>query len=176
MDKSAMAEAMKSSISEVLEQMFFIPVDFTAPDAPLSDTESGNGSIIAKLGFGGSPCGTFMLQVPESLAQSASADFLGLTPQDLSDDHVTGTVLEMINMLAGGALSAYDRRALFDLQLPELIRPHDSDAWTREHAEEIVIRIQTPENRMTFKLIPHAGDTAWQAAGDSTWKPPAMKC
>jgi CheY-specific phosphatase CheX len=153
MDKPAMTEAMKASISEVLEQMFFIPVDFIAPDTALSESESGKGSITAKLDFSGSPCGSFTIQVPESLAQSVSANFLGIAPQELSYDHVTGTVLEMINMLAGGTLSAYNRSALFDLQIPELMGPQD----TREHAEEIIIRVQTPENRMTFKLIPHAG-------------------
>jgi CheY-specific phosphatase CheX len=151
MDKSAMTEAMKASISEVLEQMFFIPIDFMAPDAVPPDPLA---SIIAKLGFSGSPGGTFMIQVPESLAQSISADFLGIAPQDLSDDQVTGTVLEMINMLAGGTLSTYDRHALFDLQIPELISSYDAGAWTHEGFDGIIIRIQTPENRMAFKLIP----------------------
>ena len=55
MDKSAMMEAMKTSISEVLEQMFYMPIDFIAPGADSPDPETGNASIIAKLGFSGSP-------------------------------------------------------------------------------------------------------------------------
>jgi CheY-specific phosphatase CheX len=152
MDKSAMTEAMKASISEVLEQMFFMPIDFIAPDAARSDPESGNGSIIAKLGFCGSLSGTFMLHVPGPLAHSVSADFLGIAPQNLSDDHVTGTVLEMVNMLAGGTLSIYARHALFDLQIPEIISMHDAGALTGESSDGIIIRIQTPENRMAFQL------------------------
>jgi CheY-specific phosphatase CheX len=154
MDKSKMVNAMKTSISEVLEQMFFLPVDYIAPDRSLSEPEPDQASIIAKLAFSGSPSGTFMLQVPAALAQSVSADFLGIAPPDLADDQVTDTVLEMVNMLAGSTLSTYDHQALFDLQIPALIRNHDEPALTTEDPDRILIRIQTPESPMTFQLIP----------------------
>ena len=153
MDKSAMTEAMKTSISEVLEQMFFMPLDFIAPDAAFQNPEAGGASIIAKLGFSGSLTGTFVLRVPSPLARSVSADFLGTARSKLSDDDVTGTVLEMVNMLAGCALSVYDCRALFDLQIPQLIGRQDTGGLTEQHSGGITIRIQTPESRMTFQLI-----------------------
>ena len=153
MDKSAMMEAMKTSISEVLEQMFYMPIDFIAPGADSPDPETGNASIIAKLGFSGSPSGTFMLQVPATLAQSVSADFLGIAPASLSDHQVTGTVLEMVNMLAGSTLSAYDHHALFNLQIPELSSLHDAGALTAAIPDRIMLRIQTPESRITFQLV-----------------------
>ena len=153
MDKSKMMDAMKASISEVLEQMFFLPVDCMAPEAAHSNPESDPASIPAKLGFSGSPSGIFMLQVPKSLALSISADFLGISPQEISDDQVAGSVLEMLNMLAGGTLSTYDPHALFDLQIPELITIHDERALAESGSDRIIIRIQTPENRMAFQLI-----------------------
>ena len=153
MDKSAMTEAMKTSISEVLGQMFFMPIDFISTDATRPDPESAGASILAKLGFGGSLHGTFLLEIPESLAQSVSADFLGAAPSDLADYDVAGTVLEMVNMLAGGTLSAYDSHALFDLQIPEHISTHDMRALTEQGTDGIMIRIQTLENRMTLQLI-----------------------
>jgi CheY-specific phosphatase CheX len=153
MDKSVLTEAMKASISEVLEQMFFMPIDFVAPDAAPSDPQSGSAAIIAKLGFSGPYSGTFMLQVPAVLGQSVSADFLGIAAPRLSSEQVTGTVLEMVNMLAGGTLSIYDSHALFDLQMPELICTHDVHALTAEAPDGILLRIQTPESRMTFQLI-----------------------
>ncbi len=153
MDKPAMTEAMRASISEVLEQMFFMPVDFIAPDAARQDPEPGDGSIIAKLGFSGSLAGDFMLQVPTSLAQSVSADFLGTAPSNLSDSDVAGTVLEMANMLVGGALSIYDSQELFDLQIPQLISSQEMGDLAEQGFDGIMIRIQTLDNRMTFQLI-----------------------
>jgi CheY-specific phosphatase CheX len=155
MDKPAMTKAMTASISEVLEQMFFMPVDFLAPDAARSAPESDNASIIAKLGFGGEPGGTFILQVPVVTARSATSDFLGIAPLDLSDDQVTGTVLEMVNMLAGSTLSIYDRHALFDLRIPELISSQDVRVLNGEFSDRIQLWIQTPESRVTFQLIVH---------------------
>lgn len=153
MDKSTMTEAMKASISEVLEQMFFMPIDFIAPDADQPDPEPGHATIIVKLGFSGVPSGTFLLHVPTPLAQSVSADFLGISVPTLSIDQVTGTVLEMVNMLAGSALSIYDHHALFDLQIPEMITLKNASALVEGCSERIVIRVQTPESRMTFQLI-----------------------
>jgi CheY-specific phosphatase CheX len=155
MDKSAMTKAMTASISEVLEQMFYMPVDLMPADTSTSEPESGKASIIAKIGFSGSSDGVFILQVPVVTAQSATSDFLGIAPPELSDEQVTGTVLEMVNMLAGSALSIYDPQALFDLRIPELIGLNDVHGLTGEIADRILLRIQTPENRMTFQLIVH---------------------
>ena len=153
MDKSAMTDAMRASISEVLEQMFFMPIEFVAPDAARPNPEPDDESIIARLGFSGAVTGIFILQVPSALAQSVSADFLGAARSDLSEADVTGTVLELVNMLAGGALSTYDSRALFDLQIPQLINKQDTGVLAGQDADGIMIRIQTPESRIMFQLI-----------------------
>ena len=153
MDKSALTEAMKASISEVLEQMFFMPIDFMAPAIVGADAQSDPESVIAGLGFSGSPSGTFLLLVPAALARSVSADFLGTCPQNLSRDQVAGTVLEMVNMLAGNTLSAFNHQALFDLQIPELITCNDARALSAAGLDQIAIGIRTPQSRMTYELI-----------------------
>ena len=150
MDKSALTQAMKASISEVLEQMFFLPIDFIAPEKACADPEPA--TIIAKLDFSGSSGGTFVLQMPAALAQSVAADFLGTTAQGLFREQVAATVLEMVNMLAGSTLSTYDHQALFNLQIPELISADALGALTEKVADQIVIRIQTPESPMTFQV------------------------
>ena len=155
MDKLAMTEAMKASISKVLEQMFFLPSDFIAPEKVCDETELDDTLILAKLGFSGSPSGTFLLRIPLALAQIVSADFLGAAPQSLSGDQVTGTVLEMVNMLAGSTLSIYDHRALFNLQIPELITINNVRALTEGIPDQILIGIRAPEGRMSFQLIIH---------------------
>ena len=39
MDKSVLTDAMKASISEVLAQMFFMPIEFAAPDKTGADPQ-----------------------------------------------------------------------------------------------------------------------------------------
>jgi CheY-specific phosphatase CheX len=150
MDKSSLTEAMKASISEVLEQMFFMPIEFAVPEDAGADLEPDPATIIAKLEFSGSACGTFLLLIPASLAQSVTADFLGVMSRSQARELVPGTVLEMINMLAGNTLSTYDHQALFDLQIPVLINVKEHHALTEGVADQVVIRIQTPEGRMIF--------------------------
>jgi CheY-specific phosphatase CheX len=149
MDKSALTEAMKASISEVLERMFFMPIEFAAPEKAGADPAT----IIAKLEFSGSVCGTFFLLIPASLAQTVTADFLGVTSPGQARELVPGTVLEMVNMLAGSTLSTYDHQALFDLQIPELVTVNELRALTEGIADQIVISIQTAESRMTFQFV-----------------------
>lgn len=153
MDKSVLTEVMKTSISEVIEQMFFMAIDFITQGKAGVEPQQDNEPIFAKLGFNGASCGTFILGMPLTLAQSVSADFLGTTPQSLVDEQVSGTVLEMVNMLAGTTLAMYDNQALFDLQMPELITLSDVQALTVGGADHIVINIQTLESPMTLQLI-----------------------
>ncbi len=153
MDNSALTQAMKASISEVLEQMFFMTIDCQAQDGNSVDPQPVAGSIIAGIGFSGLPSGTFILEIPEDLARSVTANFLGAAARDLSAAQVAATVLEMLNMLAGGTLSCFDRRALYDLQMPELISINDLMTLTDRSPEPIAIRIQTPQSRMMFRLM-----------------------
>jgi CheY-specific phosphatase CheX len=153
MDKSVLTDAMKASISEVLAQMFFMPIEFGAPDKSGVDPQPDPETMVAKLGFSGLACGTFFLIIPASLALSVTADFLGVTSKDEARKLVAGTVLEMANMLAGSALSTYDHQVLFDLQTPELITVKELHALTEGVADQVVIRIQTPESRMAFQVV-----------------------
>lgn len=155
MDKTPLIQAMKASISEVLEQMFFMPIDIAAPMKNGADPEAVPASIIARIGFCGPLSGSFVLLIPDTLARSVSADFLGTTPQSLSTSQVSGTVLEIVNMLAGSTLSRYDQQALFDLKIPELITVDNLRTLTEGVHDHIVIRIQTLDSQMTFKLILH---------------------
>jgi CheY-specific phosphatase CheX len=155
MDKSTLTQAMKDSISEVLEQMFFMPIDFSSPMESDADPEAGPDPIIVRIGFQGPSSGSFVLLMPDDLAWSVSVDFIGTADQSLSSDQVTGTVLEMVNMLAGSTLSLYDHQEMFDLQIPELITFNDLRAMAEGGADHIMIRIQTLDSQMIFNLFFH---------------------
>ena len=152
MDTSTMINAMKDSISEVLEQMFFLPIDFIDPQQPPADASWDHSAIIGTtLAFSGLPSGRFRLTMPKTLAMAVTADFMGIQPETLSDEQVSGTVKEMINMLAGNALSAYAPQAVFDLQLPEMLLPA-ADEIPQKSRSTIDICIQTLEGRMMLLL------------------------
>jgi CheY-specific phosphatase CheX len=135
--------------------MFYLLIEFMAHDKLSADSQVNKDSLVAKLGFSGALAGHFLLFIPQELAQSITADFLGTPAQNVSTDHVAGTVLEMANMLAGSTLSSYNHQALFDLQIPELITPRITQELTDACTDQIVIGVQTFKSCMVFQLVVH---------------------
>jgi CheY-specific phosphatase CheX len=154
--------AMKHSIFNVLEQMFFLTVDVRETDKN-PEAEMLNTSLISTgVGFAG-PCGgTFMLSIPVDLATSLAVNFLGVSTELLSSEQITGTVKEMVNMLAGSTLGAYAPESSFNLHIPELIAAKQRIASDAEPDKSILLLIETPENRMVFRL--HANGNGHNAS------------
>jgi CheY-specific phosphatase CheX len=154
MNLTAMKLAMKDSISEVLEQMFFLPIDILETDAHSEAVTAPKDKtlITASVGFKGPIDGLFMLSIPLSLANSMAVDFLGTSSECVSCEQITGTVKEMINMLAGSTLSAYEPESAFNLQIPNIIATHQSAVQDAEDDAFIEIMIATPDSQMMFCL------------------------
>ncbi|MGD9188848.1 MAG: chemotaxis protein CheX [Desulfobacteraceae bacterium] len=152
MNFAAMKLAMKDSIFNVIEQMFFLPIEVRETNGSTNTGLQSTSLITAGVGFNGPSDGMFMLSIPEDLATSMAIDFLGISPEVISSEQITGTVKEMINMLAGSTLSAYEPEAAFNLQIPKIIaasKPTKSDS---EPERPIVLLIETPDSRMAFRL------------------------
>ncbi len=153
MDKPKMVQAMRASISEVLEQMFFLPIDIVETDDEENPMNfGGQRPITVSVVFDGPSSGVFVLRIPSSLAESITADFLGAPPDDLSEEQVTGTVKEMLNMLAGNSLSAYDAQAIFNLKIPKLVTASMDPAPDDRENGRIVIGIETMDSRMMLHM------------------------
>ncbi len=155
MKVAAMKLAMKDSIFKVLEKMFFVPVDVqeTPGNADAGDALPNTPQITACLGFNGPSDGIFVLSIPADLAASMAVDFLGVSPETISSEHVTGTVKEMINMLAGSTLSAYEPDSAFNLQIPEITTAQKLMTSDSEPDGSITLSIETPDNRMAYRLL-----------------------
>ncbi len=153
MDNQAMIQAMKTSISEVLEEMFFMPIDFIGSADDAMGFEENKKKVVVKLDFSGPHAGHFLLITPRSLANSITADFLGASARNLSEDQVYGTVLAMINMLAGNTLSKHDHRAVYNLQIPKLMSMDSMDAPESNASEYFDVYIETLACRMIMKLV-----------------------
>lgn len=142
--------AMKASISEVFEQMFFLPVDLLV-EKTVNSAGDGAG-ICATIEFEGDPCGCFRLAIPRDLARSITADFMGEEAEDVTADQVDGTVKEIINMLAGNTLSAYDRDAVFSLHIPDLVAASRAEGDLSKHPKRFDVTVDTLDNRMYVTL------------------------
>jgi len=145
---------MKNSISDVLETMFFLPLDVcdTANPEELINFETEN-ILASKLTFKGPFSGHLVFLIPEELAFSLTANFLGKNEDRVSNDHVTETVKEIINMIAGNTFSIFNPRAVFDLDIPKLVR---SENLRRDHSDseqDIFVVIDTLENRLALQMV-----------------------
>ena len=145
--------AMKISISDVLETMFFLPVDF---DDSVSIEESWDLDeekiIAAKLNFDGPLNGHCIFYVPEKLAASITADFMGKEKEDISGSQVKETVKEMTNMITGNTFSLYDPESVFNLSVPELVDIDGFHKGFSNSENKIFITINTLENLLVFQL------------------------
>jgi CheY-specific phosphatase CheX len=150
-DKYALTTAMKTSISEVLETMFFLPIDVLS---------GANGGIVqyepedvaVELDFNGPASGRFQMLVPGSLAHKIASDFLGIDLVKVTRDDINGTVKEMVNMLAGNTLSLYDSELVFDLGVPAMFYADDSGSDEVRECDQVCLEVRTLHSRMVITV------------------------
>jgi len=154
MEKNLMT-AMKTSISNVLETMFFLPLEFLekAVEAEAFLNAGKNEMLVVKLNYKGPFAGCFVLFIPGGLARSFAVDFLGTDDESISMDQVGEVAKEIVNMIAGGTFSHYDDSAVFQLDIPETVSfkkviKNDSGAQ-----KEIFVGVETLEDRMGLKIV-----------------------
>jgi CheY-specific phosphatase CheX len=136
MDREAMKEAMKTSISEVLETMFFLPLEvFEAePDSPLFQMSPEKLKSVS-LKFQGRFAGEAVFVIPTDLAGSLTADFMGQDPDQIEDEDVDGTIKELLNMICGKALSLFEAKTIFKLGIPEMMNSGEALEGFFSHTE-----------------------------------------
>jgi chemotaxis protein CheY-P-specific phosphatase CheC len=154
MESKALITAMKISISDVLETMFFLPLDFSdATNAQELWGDEKDQMIAAKLNFDGPFSGHAVSYIPKKLAASVTADFIGKDEKSISHEHINGTVKEIINIVVGNILSNLDPKKVFNLSVPELIGFDENRIDPAESKQEIFIGIDTLENHMAFQMV-----------------------
>jgi CheY-specific phosphatase CheX len=154
MKNKDMTTAMKNSISEVLETMFFLSLDFFHNDADIRDlwTMGKDQIVAAKLNFNGPLSGYAIFCIPKKSAVSVTADFMGKDEEEISDDQINGTVKEIINMIIGNTFSRYDPDVVFDLGVPELVAFNDFLKEVSDSEKRFSIVIETLENYLAFQM------------------------
>jgi CheY-specific phosphatase CheX len=109
--------ALRDSVQEVLEKMFFVePVE-----EPPVEAASPDGEMAVQLAFEGLPSGLLTLRVTSAAARQIAADFLGEDDSGLSPAKVEEVVRELANMICGSVLSRVESSATFRLAPPRLL-------------------------------------------------------
>jgi CheY-specific phosphatase CheX len=116
----ALKEATKISISEVLETMFFLPLEASESEGGEDLSQIPKDQLTgASLKFSGPITGKVVFLLPITLARSLTSDFLGEEDAEVGPDEMEGTIKEIVNMITGKALSLTDGKAVFKLGIPE---------------------------------------------------------
>lgn len=152
--KEALKTAMMTSISEVLETMFFMTFDLKENAATDELPHSSEVPLfISKIGFHGNFSGYFLLMIPENILRTMTVTFMGLDEGEITETHLNGTVLEAINMIAGNTFSNLDNQAIFDLGIPELIdKTTAAQSCSDKTQEEFFFLIENYDGRIELKV------------------------
>ena len=109
--------ALRESVVEVLEKMFFVEaITDLAPEIAAQSP-----AVLVALQFDGNPPGVFRMSLARTAAALIAADFLGEDPESLTVPQVEEVAKELANMICGAVLSRIESRVTFRLAAPELV-------------------------------------------------------
>jgi len=144
-----MKKALRDSISEVLETMFFQPVQITTAGVDLRQWFAGKPSLQgATLNFRGPIGGSLFFLIPESAANEITANFLGINEEKIDEAQSGDTVKEALNMICGNMLSVVDTEGCFALDIPQLIVKEALSSDKLQDLQGEILYIETEDNRM----------------------------
>jgi len=112
---------MRTSISEVLEKMFFLPLDFSEAGTlgELWEDPGAADLMAVQISFSGPFSGSLIFLIPRKLGADMTADFMGVEKGAVPAEHVDQTAGEILNMIAGSTFGNLDDQAVFELGIPE---------------------------------------------------------
>ncbi|MDY6822684.1 MAG: hypothetical protein SWH68_02640 [Thermodesulfobacteriota bacterium] len=153
MKLETMEKAMKTSIFEVLETMFYMAPEF----ADLSDhpPESGDtaGSMLGcTLEFSNGLSGRFTALAPPDFLREMTENFMALDPDEITSTHMEGIIKEYLNMVAGGTFRLYDDTLVFNLGTPAIIPPDEAAAAIDNAGDAPLILARTDSGVMWITI------------------------
>ena len=155
MDRDLLKKTMRTSISEVLEKMFFLPLDFSEAETPGELWEDpGAAELMAvRLSFGGPFSGTLIFLIPRKLGVDMTADFMGIDRDAVPAEHVDQTAKEILNMIAGSTFGLLDDQAVFELGIPETTSAETALRELSARGAYLFQGVDTLESRIGLVLL-----------------------
>lgn len=153
--KTALKAAMTTSISNVFETMFFMVLEFDDQMTPDTCQATWKDEIlVCRIAFKGKFSGHFYLFIPEALLYILTENFMAMDKEDITAEHLIGTLKEAVNMLAGSTLSNFDDTLVFQLSIPEIMDIDDIRVVkTKSGEEKISIVTETPEGCLALSVV-----------------------
>ncbi len=112
---------MMTSISEVMETMFFLPLEEKEGSKVEEVLGAGSGTLHAcTIDFTGAFTGTMALVAQEPLLYAMAENFTGEARKSLARKDLEETLQEALNMIAGNCFSKVDPNAVVDLGVPQI--------------------------------------------------------
>lgn len=146
---------MTTSISEVLETMFYMSLEFEEQtDINSSGLLDASNIRVCKLVFSGNMSGHFILITPESLLLTMAEDFMGESRENILKEHTDGIIKEVINMVAGNMFAALDDRVEFKLGIPEMVEDTSIINSLREKEPEGLVLAESFDGYLAFVIYP----------------------
>lgn len=147
-----MMQAMKKAISEVMDKMFFMPVQVNAKSGALSDWFTCEEPMVgATLDFTGPREGVSYILIPAGFAKEITANFLGSSEDSISDKQEQDTLKEALNMIVGFMFSQLENG--FKIGIPQYINENDFIAGHFKGGYNSSFSIETNNNYIAAGLI-----------------------
>ncbi len=143
--KTQLMTAILTSISEVMETMFFLPVEF-GPEIPIAKSGMDEKKLVCELAFNGDFSGNMILMAPETLVEQMAENFMGESLENLTPEHLDGTLTEMLNMVCGNALRKIEAKTPFELGIPKIID------GSKGFEKQVFTIVETTESKMAILL------------------------
>jgi len=122
MRRKSLMKVMRAAISDVLETMFFMTVQFGESRCTLQEWFFDKQVLFgATISFNGPSSGSLWLVAPVSALNEITANFLGRGKDEISDEEKRDTVKEALNMIGGHGFSLFGRKDTFTLGIPRSI-------------------------------------------------------
>jgi CheY-specific phosphatase CheX len=154
--KEVLKTAMTTSISEVLETMFFMTIEpvNVEDNTQLHTDDGGEKRYVSRIDFSGPLSGFFLLSIPKRILSTMTEFFMGMESEEVTETHLSGTISEAINMIAGNTFSKLDDQAVFNLEIPELLGSEAlTDPEGKSGKEVIMVRIDTPDGHLGLQAF-----------------------
>ena len=150
-----MMETMKQAIFDVMNKMFFLPVQINEKGLALREWFSNRLPLIgATVSLTGDPLSGFSyLLMPAVVAREMTANFLGIPEKEINVKQERDTVKEALNMITGNMLSQFDKKGAFRIGIPRLINEGDLSTGKLDGFNKGVILIETEHSCMAAGIV-----------------------
>lgn len=145
--------AMTASISEVLETMFYMPLEFE--DYTVQERKAlleAPDLRLCKLTFTGKISGYFLMAIRDSLLVTMARDFMGEDKENITRQHTDGIIKEALNMVAGHMFSNMDKTNEYNLGIPELMEDKSVQAMFSECPSDYLVVAESIEGVVACRV------------------------